>query len=103
LFHVGPIANSTNNLGEFLAIVHALVWLQKEEKSYPIYSDSRIAVQWVKDKTTRSKLPRQSDTEKVWLLVDRALLWLKNNAYTNKLLEWNTAEWGQIRADFGRK
>jgi len=103
LFHVGPVKNGTNNLGEFLAIAHGLAWLQKQGKSSPIYSDSRIALQWVKAKNVRSKLPRNQDTAKVWILVDRALAWLENNSYSNKLLEWNTEQWGQIRADFGRK
>jgi ribonuclease HI len=103
LFHVGPLANGTNNLGEFLAIVHGLAWLSQHKQTLPIYSDSRIALQWVKAKQVRSKLPRQQDTQQVWELVDRALQWLENNIYSNQLLEWNTAQWGQIRADFGRK
>ena len=103
LFHVGPIDNGTNNLGEFLAIVHALAWLKKQGKSTPIYSDSRTARSWVMQKQVRSKLPRQENTEKVWSLADRALAWLNDNSYSNELLEWKTEEWGEIRADFGRK
>ncbi|MBN1218490.1 MAG: ribonuclease H family protein [Anaerolineae bacterium] len=103
LFHVGPLENGTNNLGEFLAIVHALALLQKQDKSIPIYSDSRTAIGWVKQKDVRSKLPRHQDTTKVWDLADRALSWLENNTYPNELLEWDTAKWGEIRADFGRK
>jgi ribonuclease HI len=103
LFHVGPIENGTNNLGEFLAIVHALALLKKQGKLTPIYSDSRTAMQWVKHKNVRSKLPRNDTTEKVWDLVDRALQWLENNSYLNELIEWDTQKWGEIRADFGRK
>ena len=38
----------TNNLGEFLAIVHVLAWQQKEGVSIPICSDSDVAIGWVK-------------------------------------------------------
>lgn len=103
LFHVGPLENGTNNLGEFLAIVHALAWLKQQGKMSPIYSDSRIAQGWVRAKTVRSKLPRTEKTEQVWTLVDRALAWLNQNSYTNKIIDWNTEAWGENRADFGRK
>jgi ribonuclease HI len=103
LFHVGPLENGTNNLGEFLAIVHALAMMQKQGDSRPIYSDSRTAIGWVKQKSVRSRLSRNKSTEKVWALVDRALVWLQNNSYPNEVLDWDTQQWGEIRADFGRK
>lgn len=103
LFHVGPLENGTNNLGEFLAIVHALALLMKQGKTIPIYSDSRTAQEWVRAKTVRSQLPRTSQTEPVWTLVDRALAWLNQNRYANKIIDWNTEAWGENRADFGRK
>jgi len=103
LFRVGPLENGTNNLGEFLAIVHALAILQKQNKSVPIYSDSRTAIGWVRQKYIRSKLPRNENTKKVWSLADRALAWLQNNTYPNDILDWDTQKWGEIRADFGRK
>ncbi len=103
VFHIGPLKNGTNNLGEFLTIVHALAWLKQAGKSSPIYSDSRIARNWVKEKTTRSKLPRTEQTADVWRRVDRALQWLETNTYPNPILEWKTDEWGENRADFGRK
>ncbi|GAB4451609.1 MAG: ribonuclease H family protein [Anaerolineae bacterium] len=103
VFRVGPLKNGTNNLGEFLAIAHALALLKQEGKTSPIYSDSRIARNWVKEKTVRSKLPRTEQTAEVWRRVDRALQWLENNSYPNAILEWKTDEWGENRADFGRK
>ena len=103
LFHVGPIENGTNNLGEFLAIVHALALLKKKSKSIPVYSDSRSALSWVKKKEVRSTLPKNEQTEKVWRMVRRALTWLEKNTYPNELIEWNSEDWGEIRADFGRK
>jgi ribonuclease HI len=103
LFHVGPLKNGTNNLGEFLAIVHALALLKQQGKATPIYSDSRTALAWVRQQQVRSKLPRTEETAPVWSLADRALAWLKHNDYPNALLEWETDKWGEIRADFGRK
>ncbi len=103
LFHVGPLKNGTNNLGEFLAIVHALAYLQQHHQIWLIYSDSRTALSWVKQKQARSKLPRTEQTEPVWALADRALKWLEENSYPNRLLEWDTAAWGENPADFGRK
>ncbi len=103
LFHQGPLPNGTNNLGEFIAIVHALARLQKEDKTIPIYSDSRNALMWVEKQYIGSKLPRTPQSSKVWGLADRALVWLKNNNYPNPLLKWQTDQWGEIRADFGRK
>jgi ribonuclease HI len=103
LFYQGPFENGTNNLGEFLAIVHALALLQKEGKASPVYSDSRTALKWVRQKKVLSKLPRTEATAEVWSLADRALAWLENNTYPNELIEWNSRAWGEIRADFGRK
>jgi ribonuclease HI len=103
VFHVGPLPNGTNNLGEFLAIVHALMLLQKQGRSSPVYSDSRIARNWVEAKQVRSKLPRNEQTAQVWLRADQALRWLETNSYPNQILEWKTNAWGENRADFGRK
>lgn len=48
--------NGTNNLGEFLAIVHGLAYLKKQNKNIPIYSDSRTAISWVKNKKKSKQL-----------------------------------------------
>jgi ribonuclease HI len=103
IFHVGPLKNGTANVGEFLAIVHALALLKKKKLSIPVYSDSRNAINWVKKRWVKTKLPRNEDTEQVWKLIDRALNWLAHNQYSNPLLKWETDKWGEIRADFGRK
>lgn len=103
LFHRGPLPNGTNNLGEFLAIVHALRLLKEQRKTTPIYSDSRNALLWVEQKRIGSQLPRSEQTAVVWTLADEALQWLQENDYANPLLKWDTEQWGEIRADFGRK
>lgn len=103
LFAVGPIRKGTNNLGEFLAIVHALVYLQKIGSGKTVYTDSMNALKWVKQKHVSSTLVRDASTAEIWELVDRAEQWLRTNRYDNKVLKWQTQTWGEIKADYGRK
>jgi len=103
LFHKGPFPLGTNNIGEFLGIVHALAYLKKIDSSMPVYSDSRTAIKWVKDRAVRTKLPRNNKSGPLFELLDRAISWLNNNEYPNKVLKWETESWGEIPADFGRK
>ncbi|WP_168120215.1 ribonuclease H family protein [Paenibacillus sp. HB172176] len=103
LFYVGPIPNGTNNLGEFIAVVHALDYLKKQGSTKTIYSDSKTALAWLRNKKVASSLKRDASTARIWELTDNALKWLQTNSYKNKVLKWNTEEWGEIRADFGRK
>lgn len=103
VFKVGPFPLATNNIGEFLALVHGLALLKKENKSQPIYSDSKIAINWVKNKKYATKLEPSAKNKEVLELLDRALNWLKNNEYSTKILKWETKAWGEIPADFGRK
>jgi len=93
----------TNNIGEFLAIVHGLAYQKQHNLNIPIYSDSRIAIDWVKSKKCRSKLPLTSETKELYEVINRAETWLKNNHYTQPILKWETKFWGEIPADFGRK
>jgi ribonuclease HI len=103
IFSVGPISKGTNNMGEFLAIVHALAYLKKQGSSQTIYSDSRTALKWVSQKQAASTLVRDESTKEIWELMDRAIKWLQTNTYPNKVLKWETKEWGEIKADYGRK
>jgi ribonuclease HI len=103
LFYVGPIANGTNNLGEFIAIVHALSYLKEKGSGQTVYSDSRTALSWLRNKKVASTLKRDASTAKIWELTDEAVRWLQINTYSNKVMKWNTEEWGEIKADFGRK
>lgn len=94
----------TNNIGEFLAIVHALALIQKNNMLIDtIYSDSQIAIKWVKNKKVATNLERNKDTKSLWELIDRALSWLNTHQYTTRIEKWNTKEWGENPADFGRK
>lgn len=103
LFHQGPIPHGTNNLGEFLAIVHALAYLQQQGKDVPIYSDSETAILWIRNKQVRTTLKQNSNSEEIFNLIERALNWLRTNDYSNLVLKWDTKAWGEIPADFGRK
>ena len=42
-------------------------------------------------------------TEELFKLIERAEKWLRENTYTTKILKWETKQWGEIPADFGRK
>ncbi len=103
LFRIGVFENGTNNIGEFLAIVHALALVQNYEKSIPIYSDSKIAISWIKAKKCRTKVQRTEKNSYLFEVIERAEKWLKENKYSNQILKWNTKILGEIPADFGRK
>lgn len=103
LFIQGPFEEATNNVGEFLAIVHALALLKKQHSNKIIYTDSKTALSWVKKKTCNTKLERTDKNKPVFELVDRAVNWLKQNDYKTVIVKWETKAWGEIPADFGRK
>jgi len=103
IFHIGPLRKGTNNIGEFLALVHGLAFLKQKGSDIPIYSDSRNAISWVKKKKCKTQLEREKCNEPIFDLIERAEKWLKTNTYTTEILKWETKEWGEIPADFGRK
>lgn len=103
IFRKGSYANGTNNIGEFLALVHGLALLKKKNSSIPIYSDSTIAMGWVQKKRCNTKLDADASNDELFELIERAEQWLQQNTYTTKILKWDTKNWGEIPADFGRK
>lgn len=103
LFKIGPFEQGTNNIGEFLALVHGLAFLKNKKSDFAIYSDSKIAMSWVRQKKCKTKLQKNAKNAKVFELIKRAENWLKTNTYSTTILKWNTKEWGEIPADFGRK
>ena len=103
LFHQGPFQQGTNNIGEFLALVHGLAFLKQKNSTRILYTDSRIAMGWIKKKKCNTKLKVSSKNKKLFELIDRAEAWLKNNTYITKIVKWETKAWGEIPADFGRK
>ena len=103
LFKQGPFLEGTNNIGEFLAIVHGLALLKKKNSDRILYTDSRIAMGWVKKKKCNTKLQRTEKNQALFNLIIRAEHWLNTNKYHTKIVKWETKAWGEIPADFGRK
>lgn len=104
LFRVGPLPGGTNNIGEFLAIVHALAYLhQRGQSETAIYSDSRTAQKWVREKQCRTQLQLTQENAEIFKLIQRAERWLHTHAFANPILPWDTKRWGENPADFGRK
>ncbi|MBB6460125.1 ribonuclease H1 domain-containing protein [Flammeovirga kamogawensis] len=104
MFIQGPYEDGTNNIGEFLGIVHALAFLKQHQYHDTIvYTDSRTAMKWVRDKKLKTTLTKNSKNKIIFELIDRAVSWLEHNSYKNPILKWETKAWGEIPADFGRK
>ena len=103
LFKSQVFPNGTNNIGEFLALVHALALQKKHGWKYPIYSDSVNAQLWIRQKKCKTKLQRNAKNDYLFQLVERAENWLNNNAIEVPILKWKTEFWGEIPADYGRK
>ena len=102
LFRQGPYLHGTNNIGEFLALVHALALFQNRQ-DVVIYSDSRTAMAWVRNRKVKTTLKKTKETILIHEMLTRAETWLKNNDYSNPIKKWETKRWGEIPADFGRK
>jgi ribonuclease HI len=103
VFRRGPFEHGTNNVGEFLAIVHALQTLKRQNLSLPVYSDSSTAITWVKKKHCNTELVADEKNAMLFALIKAAEKWLAGNTYANPILKWDTQVWGEIPADFNRK
>ena len=103
LFKMGPYKHGTNNVVEYLALVHALGYCQKHNLSLPIYSDSKTAISWVKNKKIKTTLEQTEKNQELFDMLERAENWLKTNRFGNQILKWETEDWGENPADFGRK
>jgi ribonuclease HI len=103
IFHQGPFRNGTNNIGEFLALVHGLAFLKQKNSTVPIYTDSKTALSWIKSKKTKTRLEKDETNAILFDLLARAENWLQKNEYSTTILKWETSAWGEIPADFGRK
>lgn len=102
IFHYKS-AVGTNNIGEFLALVHGLSYLKRHGLRQVLYSDSVNAINWVRRKQCRTQLPLTPETAELWDYIRRAEHWLETNTYTTEIRKWDTDRWGEIPADFGRK
>ncbi len=104
IFNAGPYAEGTNNVGEFLAVVHALTWQVKHNMHIPVYSDSENAILWINTGECKTKLKHSSKNAVLFALIHSAVNWLAENKLPEgKILKWDTKLWGENPADFGRK
>ncbi len=103
IFRVGPFEKATNNIGEFLAIVHALALMHQRGERHTIYSDSKTGMAWVRNKNIKTQLKPVPENRKTFEMMARALEWLRTHQIDTKILKWQTEIWGEIPADFGRK
>ena len=103
LFRIGPFDDATNNIGEFLAIVHAMALMTQQGKFHNIYSDSVSGMAWVRTRKVKTQLKPTPRNAKVFELMARAVNWLNTHQFPAKVMKWQTEIWGEIPADFGRK
>jgi ribonuclease HI len=103
IFRQGPFKEGTNNIGEFLALVHGLAFLKQKNSPLPLYTDSVTAIAWVRSKKAKTKLEMNEKNAVLFDLITRAEIWLQKNKYTTSIQKWETSVWGEIPADFGRK
>lgn len=104
IFRFGPFPDGTNNVGEFLAIVHALTWMMKHGRQLPLYSDSENAIAWVYTGKCNTQLKHTPKNAPLFIMIRSAENWLaENELEDDAILKWDTELWGEIPADFGRK
>lgn len=103
LFRVGPLQGGTNNIGEFLAIVHGLALQEKQGTRLPLYSDSVNAQAWIRQGICKTQLAETEQNAPVFEMIRRAEAWLRTHTFRVPILKWETKKWGEIPADFGRK
>ena len=90
VFRKGPYRDGTNNVGEFLALIHALALTKKQGLNTTIYSDSRTAISWVRNrlcKTTLKPTPRNTN---LIAILNRAISWMNANTFENRIIKWDT-------------
>ena len=103
VFHRGPYVEATNNIGEFLAIVLGLAYLKLHNLPWALYSDSKTAISWVRQRQCKTKIEWNTRNQDLFLAVRAAEKWLHENTWTTPIYKWDTEHWGEIPADFGRK
>ena len=103
IFRKGPYRDGTNNVGEFLALIHALALTKKQGLNTTIYSDSRTAISWVRNRSCKTTLKPTPRNTNLIAILNRAISWMNANTFENRIIKWDTESWGEIPADFGRK
>ncbi len=102
---------ATNNVAEFVAIVHAMAYcIEHNLQETTLYSDSVNAILWIKKgicKSTLKDTSRYPDNKFDYArrLIAHSEKWLKEhkNVALPRLVKWDTENWGENPADYGRK
>ena len=108
------IGSATNNITEFLAVIHAMAKAIKDGIKTDIYTDSMTALAWVKYKRCNSSLKPGRYTQFASDLKIRGEKFLQGieldlkefdviKFSNGEVLKWFTEMWGEIPADYGRK
>lgn len=104
IFHAGPFEAGTNNIAEYLGLIHALAFLDQTGNNHTVvYSDSRTAQAWIRRRGHASKITPSPANAKIRQLLDRADRWIQSHPTHATILKWDTDRWGEIPADFNRK
>ena len=104
IFHVGPYEGGTNNIAEYLAIIHAAaLFARSGDTTTPIYSDSRTAQAWIRRGHSNTHIEPTAANAPLRAVLARADAWIASHRIPNPILKWDTDHWGEIPADFGRK
>lgn len=97
----------TNNIAEFLGLVLAIKHLKDKDLPLVVYTDSITAISWVRDKkantTARTTGKLTNELESLLEKAEAFLMQNKELMKKVKIKKWETKEWGEIPADFGRK
>jgi len=97
---------TTNNIVEFLAIVHAIAEMNKQGiEDFVIYTDSKTAIAWLWKKKVNTNLYLNLKTADSWTLINRAVDYLNTKARFNpeNIVFWDKRKHGENPADFGHK
>lgn len=100
----GAFPYGTNNIGEYLAIYKGVEYLKREHGGKGIiWTDSQVALSWVRRKFVRTTIERNELTENLFLELEKAVEYLNNSMNGIQILFWETKAHGDIPADYGRK
>ncbi len=99
----------TNNIGEFLAIIEAIQYIQsREDKGHmvnaTIYTDSQVALHRLASKKPKTTLPHNTKTKELLEKLHTSLIRLKTTDISSyDIQNRDTEKQWEIPADFGRK
>lgn len=107
VFASKQLQGGTNNIAEFLGLVSAIKYLHENNMPLRVYTDSVTAMAWVRNKVANTTARNTGKaTEELDTMISQAEKYLRDNAEMMKkveVLKWETRDWGEIPADYGRK